>query len=152
MSCKREATANKSAVQLCLSLGELEACTSTLLAVLLALLTTRIAGNEAFCLERLAELGVEYHEGAGDAELDGVCLAHDSTTLDSGDDVEGLFDAGDAERPLGSCALLGGDEVDFGLFAVDGEFAAARTQEDACDRAFATAGSVVLNKICHGAP
>src|ERR1700722_4311287 len=140
------------AEMLFLSLAELEACASTLLAVFLALLTTRVAGNEAFCLERLAELGVEFHEGACDAELDGIGLAHNSTAFDGGDDVEGLFDAGDAKRPLGGCALLSGDEVNFGLFAVDGEFAAARTQEDACDRAFATAGSVVLNQICHGAP
>ncbi len=98
-----------------LSLGELEACASALLAVLLALLTTRVAGNEAFCLERLAELGVEFHEGACDAELDGVGLAHDAATLDGGDDVEGLADVGDAERALGGCALLSGDEVDVRL-------------------------------------
>src|SRR3984885_15978819 len=140
------------AEMLFLSLAELEACASTLLAVFLALLTTRVAGNEAFCLERLAELGVEFHEGACDAELDCIGLAHDAATLYGGDDVEGLADVGDAERPLGGCTLLSGDEVDVTLFFVDGEFAAAWTQEDACDRGLATAGSVVLNQICHGAP
>src|ERR1700722_4100134 len=145
-------TAKDFAERLFLSLGELEACACTLLAVLLALFATRVAGNEAFCFERLAELRVEYHEGAGDAELYGVSLAHDAATLDGGDDVEGLADVGDAERPLSGCALLCGDEVDVTLFFVDGEFAAARTQEDACDRGLATAGSVVLNQICHGAP
>src|SRR5271170_3220010 len=108
-----------------LPLGELEASASALLAVLLALFTTRIAGNEAFCFERLAELGVEFHEGASDAELDGVGLAHDAATLNGGDDIEGFTDVGDAEGPLGGCALLSGDEVGVGLFAVDGEFAAA---------------------------
>src|ERR1700740_2897030 len=109
---EKKATAKDFAEKLFLSLGELEACTCTLLTVLLALLTTRVAGNEAFCLERLAELGVEFHECGGDAELDGVGLTHDSATLDGGDDVEGLADVGDAEGPLGGCALLGGDEVD----------------------------------------
>src|SRR6202047_4609557 len=109
------------AAKLFLALGELEACTCTLLTVLLALLTARIAGNEAFRLERLAELRVEFHQGAGDAQLDRIGLAHDAATLDRGDDVEGLADVGDAERTLGGCALLGGDEVDVRLFAVDGE-------------------------------
>src|SRR3984885_5075033 len=93
------------AVRLFLSLAELEASASALLTVLLTLFTTRVAGNEAFCLERLAELGVEFHEGACDAELDGIGLAHNSTAFDGGDDVEGLFDAGDAEGALGGCAL-----------------------------------------------
>src|SRR5260370_32718526 len=111
-----------------LPLGELEASASALLTVLLALLPARIAGGEAFCLEGLAELRVEDHQGAGDAELDGVGLTHDTTTLDGGDDVEGLFDAGDAEGTLRSGALLGGDEVDVALLLVDGELAAAGTQ------------------------
>src|ERR1700679_1070489 len=147
-----KATANDLAERLLLSFRELEACACTLLAVLLTFFATRVAGDEAFCLGRLAELRVEDHEGAGDAEFDRVSLAHDAATFYGGDDVEGLADVGDAERPLGGCALLGGDEVDFKLFFVDGEFAAARTQEDACDRGLATAGSVVLNQICHGAP
>src|SRR5580693_7378990 len=95
-----------------LAFAELEASACALLTVLLALFTARVAGNEAFCLERLAELGVEYHESAGDAEFDGVGLSHDAATLDGGDDVEGLADIGDAERTLGGCALLSGDEVD----------------------------------------
>ena len=45
---EKKATAKDFAERLFLSLRELEACTSTLLAVLLSLLTTRIAGNEAF--------------------------------------------------------------------------------------------------------
>src|ERR1700722_1087877 len=147
-----KATAKDFAERLFLALGELEASASALLAVLLALFATRVAGHEAFCLERLAELRVEDHEGAGDAELDGVGLAHDAATFYGGDDVEGLADVGDAEGPLGGCALLCGDEVDVKLFFVDGEFAAAGTQEDACDRGLATAGSVVLDQICHGAP
>src|SRR5580693_234816 len=91
-----------------LAFAELEASASALLTVLLALFTTRVAGNEAFCLERLAKLGVEFHEGASDAELDCIGLAHDAATLYGGDDVEGLADVGDAERPLGGCALLSG--------------------------------------------
>src|ERR1700758_3456949 len=109
---EKKATAKDFAERLFLSLGELEASASALLAVLLALFTTRVAGNEAFCLERLAELGIEFHQCAGDAELDRVGLSHDAAALDGGDDVEGLFDPGDAGGTLGGCALLGGDRVD----------------------------------------
>jgi hypothetical protein len=49
-------------------------------------------------------------------------------------------------------ALLRGDEVDVGFLLVDGEFAAAWTEEDAGDGGFTPAGSVVLDQICHGAP
>src|SRR5665213_797285 len=92
---ERKATAKNSAEKPFLSLAELETCACALLAVLLALLTTRIAGNEAFRLERLTQLRVELHEGTGDAELHGVCLSHDAAALDGGDDVEGLADVGD---------------------------------------------------------
>src|SRR5580704_15337062 len=116
-----------------LPFGELEASAGALLTVLLALLTTGVAGDEAFGLERLAELGVEDHEGAGDAELDCVGLTHDTAALDGGDHVEGLADVCDAERPLGCSALLGGDEVDVALFFVDGELTAAGAEEYAGD-------------------
>jgi hypothetical protein len=76
-----KATANDLAERLLLSFRELEACACTLLAVLLTFFATRVAGDEAFCLERLAELRVEDHEGAGDAELDRVGLAHDAATF-----------------------------------------------------------------------
>src|SRR5580704_10631385 len=135
-----------------LALGELEAGASTLLTVLLALLTTRVAGNEAFGLERFTQLRVEYHQCACDAELNRVGLAHDAATANGGDDVEGLADVGDAERALGCCALLCCNEVDVNFLLVDSEFAAARAQEDARDRRLAAAGAIVLDEICHDAP
>jgi hypothetical protein len=128
-----------------LAFAELEPSASALLAVLLALLAARVAGYEAFRLEGLAKLGVEEHESAGDAELHGVGLTHDTATLYGRDDVEGLFDAGDAERPLGGGALLSGDEVYVTLFLVDGELAAAGAEEYAGDGRLAPAGSVVLD-------
>src|SRR5580698_6941186 len=121
-----------------LALGELEAGASTLLTVLLALLTTRVAGNEAFCLERFTQLGVELHQGARDAELNCVGLTHDAATANGGEDVEGLADVGDAERTPGGCALLCGYEVDVNFFLIDGKFAAARAQENARNRGLAT--------------
>src|ERR1700679_801745 len=132
-----------------LPLAELEASASALLAVLLAFLAAAVAGNHAFSLERLAELDVEEHERAGDAELDCIGLAHHAATLDRGEDVECFVDVGDAERLFGRGALLFGDEVFVELLAVDGELAGAGAQEDAGDCALATAGSVVLNQVCH---
>src|SRR5947209_4827182 len=79
-----------------LALAELEASSCTLLSVLLALFGARITGDEAFALERLAELGVEHHQRAGNAELHGVSLTHHAATANGGDDVEGLADVGDA--------------------------------------------------------
>src|SRR5580698_7113559 len=135
-----------------LALGELEASACALLAVLLALLTTRIAGNEAFRLERLAELGVEFHEGAGDAELDGVRLTHNAAATNRGDDVKGLADVVDAERALRCCALLSRHEVNINVLLVDCKVAAAGTQKNARDRRLAAAGAIVLDEICHDAP
>jgi hypothetical protein len=89
---------------------------------------------------------------AGDAELDRIGLAHDASATDGAEDVEGLFDAGDAERTASGDALLRGDEVDVGFLLVDGELATAGTEEDAGDGGFTPAGSVVLDQICHGAP
>src|SRR5580700_4521554 len=77
-----------------LALGELEASAGALLSVLLAFLAAGVAGYEAFGLERLAELGVEFHESAGDAELDRVGLAHDAAATNGAEDVEGLADIG----------------------------------------------------------
>src|SRR6185437_4036423 len=135
-----------------LSLRELEAGAGAFLAVLLALLAAGITGDHAAGLERLAQFGIELHERAGDAELDGIGLAVDAATLDRGQDVEGLVDVGDAERLVGGGALCRSDEVLLELLAVDGELARAGAEEDASDCALAPAGSVVLNQICHSNP
>src|SRR5215469_13106281 len=81
-----------------LSLRELEASAGASLAVLLALLRARITSHKTFRLESLAKLGVELHQGAGDAELDGVRLAHHAATTHGGDDVECFANVIDAER------------------------------------------------------
>jgi hypothetical protein len=66
-----------------------------------------IAGDHAAGLERLAQLDVEDHQSAGDAELDGIGLAVDAATLDGGEDVEGLVDVGDAEGSLAAARCAG---------------------------------------------
>src|SRR6202000_3136944 len=88
-------------------------------------------------------------EPGGNPELDCVGLAHHATTLDRGEDCECFVDVGDTERLFGRGALLFGDEVFVELLAVDGELAGPRAQEDAGDCALATAGSVILNQVCH---
>ena len=66
-----------------LPLRELEASASALLAVLLAFLAASVTGNHAACLEGLAQLDIEDHERAGDAELDGIGLAVDAAARQS---------------------------------------------------------------------
>src|SRR5580658_2415732 len=149
---RRPGRIQKASRRLCgllLALAELEAGAGTLLAVLLALLAAGITSDHAAGLERLAEFDVELHECAGDAELDSVGLAVDAATLDSGQDVEGLVDVGDAEGLLRGGALRRSDEVFLELLAVDGELARAGAEEDTSDCALAPAGSVILNEICH---
>src|ERR1700722_8229759 len=106
-----------------LPLRELEASASALLAVLLAFLAARIACDHTVGLQRLAQLNVELHQCAGNAELDSIGLAVDAAALDRGQDVEGLIDVGNAERLLGCGALRRRHEVLLEVFAVDGELA-----------------------------
>src|SRR5215472_15464928 len=135
-----------------LALRELEAGAGAALAVFLALLGASVTSHQTLGLEGLAKLGVELYQGAGDAELDGVRLAHHAAATNRGDDVEGLADVVDTERTLRRGALLRGHEVNVNVLLVDGEFAVAGAQKNPRDRRFAAAGSIILNEICHDTP
>ena len=67
-----------SAQQQRLALAKLEPLAGALLPVLLALLDAGIAGEQALAFERLAEIGVEFEQGAGDAHLDRISLSADA--------------------------------------------------------------------------
>ena len=65
-----------------LALGELRRTTGSLQAVLLALLHTRIAGEEASLLQGSAQLGISLAQGAGDAVTDSTSLAGNAAAAD----------------------------------------------------------------------
>ena len=71
-----------------LALAELRCTTCCLQTVLLALLHTRIAGQEASLLQGTAQLGISLAQGAGDAVTDGTSLTGHSTTADIHQNVE----------------------------------------------------------------
>src|SRR6185369_17029864 len=62
-----------------LTLAELEALASALLAVLFALFLTRVTAHEAFSLHLWTQLRVELLKCAGDAHADSATLSGDST-------------------------------------------------------------------------
>ena len=69
------------------ALGELRCATSCFETVLLALLHTRIAGQEAGLLQDGAVLGVHQQQGTADAVAQGAGLAGHAAALDGGNDV-----------------------------------------------------------------
>src|SRR5262249_37725098 len=91
-------------------LGELEALPGLLVAKLLALDHSGVAGEEATVAEGVHEVGAEFLEGAGEALHDGPGLA-------------GLAGAGDLDDHVDTVAHLGGLErgADVGLLDLEGE-------------------------------
>jgi hypothetical protein len=65
-----------------LSLRELEALARTLLSVLFAFLNTRIARNQSCLLQCRPQVGVVFHQGAGDAVANRAGLARWPTARD----------------------------------------------------------------------
>ena len=84
-----------------LSLAELRCATSGFEAVLLTLLHTRIAGQEAGLLQGGAQLGVELQQGAGQAVADSASLAGTATADDVDDNVELALVLSQNERAVG---------------------------------------------------
>ena len=71
-----------------LSLRELEALASTLLAVLLAFLGSRVASQKTSALESLAQFGVEFAKRSSDPVTNGTRLPSGTPTLDIDENVE----------------------------------------------------------------
>jgi hypothetical protein len=64
-----------------LTLGELSAAACFALAWFFALDFARVAGNETCLFEGWATRFILLHEGTGDSETDGFCLARNATTV-----------------------------------------------------------------------
>src|SRR4051794_11143247 len=109
-----------------LTLAELEALASALLAVLFALFLTRVTAHKAFSLHLGAQLRVELLKSAGDAHADSATLCGDSTATASDDDVKAGGSLGKHKRGLSNDALGIGHEVNVIGLAVDGHIARTR--------------------------
>src|SRR5438067_2855459 len=113
-----------------LPLAELEALAGALLPVLLALFAARIAREQAFALQLLAQLSIELDERAGNAQLYRACLAVHPAAGHRNQHVEvgGGF-AGNQRLPR-FAALRFGHEIFVKRPPVDGEFTAAGAQKN----------------------
>src|SRR5687767_3529945 len=131
------------------ALGELEAGTSALLTVLLALLHTRIAREEARLLEALAEFGVVDLERARDAVADRAGLAARSAAVHRHHDVELVDGLGERERLLDDHLEHFVREVFIETTAIDRDLTAARADVHTRRRGLPSSGSVIFNQ-CQG--
>ena len=140
---------NSSKVRIRLSLGELRSTTSGLETVLLSLLHTRVAGEQAGSLESSTILCVNIQESAGNTVTDCACLAGDTAAGNVCNDVKLAGSAGNAEG-LVDDELQGLEaEVIIDGTAVDGDLAGAGVNTDTSDGLLSAAGAVEVG-LCTG--
>src|SRR5436190_10351955 len=126
----------------CLTLGVLRRLSSSLQAVLLALLHPWITGEEAGLAQRQAvALGVELEQGAGDAVPDRAGLAGDAAALDLDHHVEAALRSGHPERQADVGLVDRVPEMLLEGAAIDHDLALTRQQPDAGDGRLAAAGA-----------
>src|SRR3984893_17414083 len=130
------------------TLAELEAGAGALLAVLLALLLPRVAGQEAGRLQAVAQLDVVLEQGARDAVPDRPGLPGAAAALDRGDDVEFLHRLGDQERLLDDHLQHFVGKIVVQGAPVDLQGAAAGLEEDTRRGGLAPAGAIDAG-LCH---
>ena len=133
-----------------LALRELEAFTSTGLAVLLTLAHTGIAGEKAFSLEQGAEIRVAGDERAGDTVSNRDGLAGGSAAADVDPEVKSAGGGSDDERLENSAALGFDGEVGLESASVHGDFTGAGGEANAGHGGLATAGAKIFGDLSHG--
>ena len=128
-----------------LSLGELGSATGGLQTVLLSLLHSGVAGQEAGGLQGCAVLSVDAEESAGNAMTDSAGLAGNAAALDGADDVN-LADGVGADQGLTNDELQGIEtEVVVDVTAVDDDGAGAvLVNANAGDGRLTSAGAVLI--------
>src|SRR5919201_2314210 len=132
-----------------LALGELGGLARLVEAGLLALDDAGIAGQEAFALERDAQVRVGLDERAGDSVPDRAGLAARSAAVDADTDVELALDLGHLQRRQRELPVDDPRKVLLDRPAVEPGRAVARTEDDAGDRGLALAGAAVLRLLGH---
>src|SRR6266480_3800256 len=129
-----------------LALGELEARTSALLAVLLALFHARIAREQAGLLQTLAQLGVVDLQRARDAVADGARLSARTAAVDGYEDVEFVVGLGERERLLDDHLQHFIAEVLVERPVVDCDLTRSLPEMHACGRGLPPSRAVVFNQ------
>src|SRR5579872_4120224 len=132
-----------------LTFTELEALAGSRHSVLLAFLGARVARQESFFLQLLAQLQVVLAERARDAEAHRAGLPGDAAAGDRRQHVELVGGLGQDERGLDLGAQGFAREERVELAAVDLDGARAGPEEHAGGRCLATARSVIFNCCCH---
>ena len=128
-----------------LSLGELRSATCGLQTVLLSLLHSGVAGQEASGLQGGTELSVQAQQSAGNAVTDSAGLAGNAAACD-GDNHVNLANQVGSNQGLVHDQLQGlQTEVVVDVAAVDDDGAGAvLVDANACNRGLTTAGAVEL--------
>src|SRR5215213_6359131 len=132
----------KSLIEGALALRELEAAAGLLPAVLLTLDDARIAGQEAFLLERAAKVRLVVGQRLGEAVTDRAGLAGETATVNVDGDVVLAFALSDLERLRQDHAEHGAGEVHLDRAAIDDDLAGAGLDPDAGNRVLTLAGRV----------
>src|SRR5262245_53190560 len=115
-----------------LTLAKLESLTRARQTVLLPFLDPGIGRQQSILLELLAQLGVELHQGAGNAEPHGTRLPIDATTVYGRENVELLPGLGQQQRTTNLRAQRVCREVTIELAVIDSNGALAWAEENAC--------------------
>src|SRR6185437_2050859 len=135
-----------------LSLAELEPFAGALLAVLLALLHTRVARQQPFGLQCLPQFRIELNQGARHAHLHGVSLRGHPAAAHVRGYIEIRCHLRHRKRLLRRNPLLLGHEMLIELLAVDLPLTRARAKKAARNRRLAPPRAVILNQIRHCSP
>ena len=127
-----------------LPLGELEALPRALLAVLLALMFSRIAGQKTRFLQRTTQFGVELDQRPGDAQFDRSRLASDTAAVGKNQYIKTIGHLDRQERQPNRHTSRFGRKIIIQLTAVHRDFARSGPKEDSGDAALAAPGSQIL--------
>jgi len=136
-----------------LSLRVLRLLAGSLETVLLALLHSRVAAEEAGLPERkTVALRIDLEEGAGDTMTDGAGLARHAAALDLDLGVVCALGAGDSERHANVGLVDGIAEMRVEAPIVDDDLTRTGHESDTSHRGLAATGPVVEGRGGHHAP
>jgi len=127
-----------------LSLGELEPLASAFLAVLLALVFPRIAGQKTSFLQRTTQFGVELNQCPGNTQLNCPGLTGYTAAVGENQQIETVSHFDRQERHSHRNTTRFGREIVFQFPAIDRDFARSGPQEHAGNATFATPGPQIL--------
>ncbi len=125
------------------ALNELEATSSFLSTVLLSFLDAGIPGEEAMTAKFFSQGFVVLQKGSGDTESDGASLSGHSAALTGGFDVKSSVHLESNEWALDEDLKNWSAQILLEVSTVDADVAFALSDPDSCNRALASARSVI---------